>query len=181
MALILSCLSSRPPRRSHDRLAVSSLQSWFISCPICLDQFADEAFSEYRLLGPLSDSSSIRQIPVDSCLSSCHFSLSHDRCVHDRFLWFPPEQRPIVCQLGGSDPGKLAAAARIVARYGYDEINLNCGCPSDRVAGAGCFGASLMLQPANVAACCAAMREAVESTAVTVKCRLGACLCLLLP
>ncbi len=46
----------------------------------------------------------------------------------DKFLWFPPEQRPIVCQLGGSDPGELAQAAAIVARYGYDEINLNCGC-----------------------------------------------------
>ncbi|CAL8471488.1 g11030 [Coccomyxa elongata] len=90
----------------------------------------------------------------------------------DRFLWFPPEQRPIVCQLGGSDPAKLAEAAKIVARYGYDEINLNCGCPSDRVAGAGCFGASLMLQPDTVAECCSAMRQAVDST-ITVKCRLG--------
>lgn len=45
----------------------------------------------------------------------------------DRFLWFPPEQRPLVCQLGGSNPGTLAAAARVVLRYGYDEINLNCG------------------------------------------------------
>lgn len=47
----------------------------------------------------------------------------------DRFLWFPPEQHPIVCQLGGSNPADLAAAAKIVDRYGYDEINLNCGCP----------------------------------------------------
>lgn len=47
----------------------------------------------------------------------------------DRFLWFPPEQHPIVCQLGGSDPGKLAVAAAKVDQYGYDEINLNCGCP----------------------------------------------------
>ena len=90
-----------------------------------------------------------------------------------RFLWFPPEQRPLVLQLGGSDPAKLAAAAGIAARYGYDEINLNCGCPSDRVAGAGCFGAALMLRPEVVAECCAAMRAAVP-TRVTVKCRLGA-------
>jgi tRNA-dihydrouridine synthase A len=48
---------------------------------------------------------------------------------HDRFLWFPPEQHPIVCQLGGSDPEKLGKAAAIVAKFGYDEINLNCGCP----------------------------------------------------
>ncbi|KAK2078715.1 hypothetical protein QBZ16_003555 [Prototheca wickerhamii] len=91
---------------------------------------------------------------------------------HDRFLWFPPEQRPIVCQLGGSDPASLAAAARIVAAYGYDEINLNVGCPSDRVAGAGCFGAALMLRPELVAECCAAMAAAVDIP-VTVKCRLG--------
>lgn len=90
----------------------------------------------------------------------------------DRWLWFPPEQHPIVCQLGGSSPSGLASAARIVADYGYDEINLNCGCPSDRVAGAGCFGAALMKQPELVAACCAAMQDAV-SIPVTVKCRLG--------
>ena len=91
----------------------------------------------------------------------------------DRFLWFPPEQHPISCQLGGSNPETLSQAAAIVARYGYDEINLNCGCPSDRVAGAGCFGASLMLRPETVAACCAAVHAAVDGTPVTVKCRIG--------
>jgi tRNA-dihydrouridine synthase A len=91
----------------------------------------------------------------------------------DRFLAFPPEQRPLVLQLGGSDPEKLEKAAAIAARYGYDEINLNCGCPSDRVAGAGCFGASLMLTPARVAACCAALAAGAGGAAVTVKCRLG--------
>ena len=90
-----------------------------------------------------------------------------------RHLYFPPEQHPIVCQLGGSNPKKLAAAAKVVSCYGYDEINLNCGCPSDRVAGAGCFGASLMLQPEAVGDACAAMQEAT-GTDVTVKCRLGA-------
>lgn len=90
-----------------------------------------------------------------------------------RFLWFPPEQHPIVCQLGGSNPQTLAAAAKIVAKYGYDEINLNCGCPSERVAGAGCFGAAMMLQPKLVADCCQAMQEAVPHIPVTVKCRLG--------
>ncbi|GAX83434.1 hypothetical protein CEUSTIGMA_g10859.t1 [Chlamydomonas eustigma] len=91
----------------------------------------------------------------------------------DKFLWFPPEQHPIVCQLGGSDPATLAAAVKKVVEYGYDEINLNCGCPSDRVAGAGCFGASLMLQPDLVASCMKAMADASNGTAVTVKCRLG--------
>jgi tRNA-dihydrouridine synthase A len=56
-------------------------------------------------------------------------------------------------QIGGSDPALIRAAAETAAAYGYDEINLNCGCPSDRVAGAGCFGASLMLQPTLVAEC----------------------------
>ena len=88
-------------------------------------------------------------------------TLIHNRDV-GRFLEFPESQRPIVCQLGGSDPAKLAAAAAVAARYGYDEINLNCGCPSDRVAGAGCFGASLMREPSRVAEACRAMREAVR-------------------
>lgn len=91
----------------------------------------------------------------------------------DRHLWFPVEQRPLVCQVGGSDPAQLAAAAAVVATYGYDEINLNCGCPSDRVAGAGCFGASLMLRPETVGDACAAIAAATSGSAVTVKCRLG--------
>lgn len=91
----------------------------------------------------------------------------------DRFLAFPPDQHPIVCQLGGSDPAALGAAAAIVARYGYDEINLNCGCPSPRVAGAGCFGAKLMLDPPRVAAAVAAMAAGAPGTPITVKCRLG--------
>ncbi|GLC72961.1 hypothetical protein PLESTF_001314200 [Pleodorina starrii] len=98
----------------------------------------------------------------------------------DKFLWFPREQRPLVLQLGGSDPATLAAAAAKAAEYGYDEINLNCGCPSDRVAGAGCFGAALMLQPQLVADCMAAMAAAVAAAGpgggplpVSVKCRLG--------
>ncbi len=78
-----------------------------------------------------------------------------------------------MCQLGGSNPKTLAAAAKVVAKYGYDEINLNCGCPSERVAGAGCFGAAMMLQPQLVAQCCQAMQEAVPHIPITVKCRLG--------
>lgn len=92
----------------------------------------------------------------------------------DKHLWFPPEQHPIVLQLGGSDPELLLQASKIAARYGYDEINLNCGCPSDRVAGAGCFGAALMLQPELVADCMAAIAAgAGPDTPVSVKCRLG--------
>jgi tRNA-dihydrouridine synthase A len=89
-----------------------------------------------------------------------------------RFLDFPVQQHPLVLQLGGSEPASLAAAARTAARYGYDEINLNCGCPSPKVAGAGCFGASLMLSPERVAHAVAAMADA-SGLPVTVKCRTG--------
>ena len=89
----------------------------------------------------------------------------------DKLLRFAPAERPVALQLGGSDPAELAAAARIGEAAGYDEINLNVGCPSDRVR-SGCFGAVLMLQPDLVAACVSAMREAVH-VPVTVKTRLG--------
>ena len=82
-----------------------------------------------------------------------------------------PAEHPVALQLGGSDPAELAEAARIGAEAGYDEINLNCGCPSDRVQ-SGCFGAVLMERPALVAECVTAMRAAVDVD-VTVKCRIG--------
>lgn len=82
-----------------------------------------------------------------------------------------PEEHPVALQLGGSDPVELAQAARLGAEAGYDEINLNCGCPSDRVQ-SGAFGAVLMKSPDLVADCVAAMREAVN-VEVTVKCRIG--------
>ena len=81
-------------------------------------------------------------------------------------------QHPVALQLGGSEPALLAQAARIGAEHGFDEINLNCGCPSDRVQ-AGRFGACLMREPALVAECVARMIAAVPDTPVTVKCRLG--------
>jgi tRNA-dihydrouridine synthase A len=86
-------------------------------------------------------------------------------------LRFDPVEQPVALQLGGSDPGQLAEAARIGADFGYDEINLNVGCPSDRVQ-SGCFGAILMANPALVADCVVAMQAAV-GIPVTVKCRLG--------
>ncbi len=82
-----------------------------------------------------------------------------------------PEEHPVALQLGGSDPGELFQAAKLGEEAGYDEINLNCGCPSDRVQ-SGTFGAVLMKDPLRVADCVAAMREAV-SVEVTVKCRIG--------
>jgi tRNA-dihydrouridine synthase A len=88
-----------------------------------------------------------------------------------RYLEFDPEERPVALQLGGCDPHELAAAAREGEQSGYDEINLNCGCPSDRATGR-IFGAYLMQRPETVAACVAAMRAAV-SVPVTVKMRIG--------
>lgn len=88
-----------------------------------------------------------------------------------RLLGFDAAEHPVALQLGGHEPADLAAAARIGVDYGYDEINLNVGCPSDRVQ-SGRFGACLMREPALVADCVAAMR-AVVSIPVTVKCRIG--------
>ena len=89
----------------------------------------------------------------------------------DYLLGFDPVEHPVALQLGGSDPAQLAEAARIGQAYGYDEINLNVGCPSDRVQ-SGRFGACLMREPELVADCMAAIREAV-SVPATVKCRIG--------
>lgn len=89
----------------------------------------------------------------------------------ERLLGFDGAEQPVAVQFGGSDPGDLAAAARIAADLGYAEINLNVGCPSDRVQ-EGRFGACLMREPGLVGDCVAAMKAAV-SVPVTVKCRLG--------
>ncbi len=88
-----------------------------------------------------------------------------------RLLDFDPEEHPVALQLGGCDPRELAAAAQKGEQAGYDEINLNCGCPSDRATG-GVFGAYLMQRPDVVVACVAAMRAAVR-VPVTVKMRIG--------
>ena len=89
----------------------------------------------------------------------------------DRFLGFDPREHPLALQVGGANPAELAEVARIAEGYGYDEINLNVGCPSDRVQNAR-FGACLMADPALVAECIAAMQAAV-AIPVTVKCRIG--------
>jgi tRNA-dihydrouridine synthase A len=88
-----------------------------------------------------------------------------------RLLDYSPQEHLIALQLGGSDPAELAAAVRIARPWGYDEINLNVGCPSDRVQ-SGCFGAALMERPMLVADCLRAMIDAAE-VPVTVKCRIG--------
>ena len=89
----------------------------------------------------------------------------------ERLLGFDPGEHPVAVQLGGSDPTELAGAARIAESFGYDEINLNVGCPSDRVQ-SGRFGACLMAEPDLVASCVAAMRAAV-GIPITVKSRIG--------
>ncbi|MEL6666949.1 MAG: tRNA dihydrouridine(20/20a) synthase DusA [Pseudomonadota bacterium] len=97
-----------------------------------------------------------------------------DAVIHgdrERLIGFSQEEHPIVLQLGGNEPDKMAEAARVAEAFGYDEVNINCGCPSDRVQ-SGAFGACLMREPKTVAACVAAMRDAV-SIPVTVKCRIA--------
>lgn len=97
-----------------------------------------------------------------------------DAIIHgdrERLLGFDAQEHPIALQLGGSDPERLAAAARIGAQFGYDEINLNVGCPSDRVQ-SGTFGACLMKTPRLVAECVDSMKSEVN-VPVTVKCRIG--------
>ncbi len=86
-------------------------------------------------------------------------------------LEFSPEEHPVALQLGGSDPKELAECAKLAEKYGYDEVNLNCGCPSERVQ-KGKFGACLMAEPDLVADCVDAMKQAV-SIPVTVKSRIG--------
>lgn len=88
-----------------------------------------------------------------------------------RLLDYSPQEHPVALQLGGSDPRELAKAVQIARPWGYDEINLNVGCPSDRVQ-SGCFGAVLMERPALVADCVAAMIGETD-VPVTVKCRIG--------
>lgn len=100
--------------------------------------------------------------------------ITADAVIHgdrDRLIGYSPEEHPIVLQLGGNEPDKMAEAARIAEQFGYDEVNINCGCPSDRVQ-SGAFGACLMREPDTVAACVAAMRAAVNIP-VTVKCRIA--------
>lgn len=90
---------------------------------------------------------------------------------HD-FLVFNPEEQPLVLQLGGSDPVAMAECTALAAERGYQEVNINVGCPSDRVQN-GSFGACLMAEPETVASCVAAMKKAAPNTVISVKTRLG--------
>ncbi|XP_068636576.1 uncharacterized protein [Aristolochia californica] len=99
-------------------------------------------------------------------------TIVHQKENLDRFLEFPPEQHPIALQIGGSNISNLAKATELANTYCYDEINLNCGCPSGKVAGHGCFGVSLMLNPKFVAEAMSAI-AANSNVPVSVKCRIG--------
>ena len=90
----------------------------------------------------------------------------------DRLLKFSQIEHPVALQLGGSNPRELAEASKIGKDFGYDEINLNVGCPSNRVQ-SGCFGAALMKEPNLVYQCISQMKKEVNNTKITVKCRLG--------
>lgn len=132
------------------RLCVAPMMDW-----------TDRHFrSLLRLLGP--------ELVLYTEMVTARALIHGDR---DRFLAFDPAEHPVALQLGGAEPDELARAARFGAEAGFDEINLNCGCPSDRVA-SGSFGAALMADPERVAACVTAMRAEVD-VPVTVKCRLG--------
>lgn len=99
-------------------------------------------------------------------------TIVHQKDNLDRFLAYYPEQNPIVLQIGGSNIDSLSKATQLAADYGYDEINLNCGCPSPKVAGHGCFGVSLMLDPKFVAEAMSVI-AAKSNVPVSVKCRIG--------
>jgi tRNA-dihydrouridine synthase A len=97
-----------------------------------------------------------------------------DKADTDAFMGFSDAEQPVVLQLGGSEPQSLARAAALGVARGYRHINLNCGCPAGTNEWRSCYGARLMLEPARVAACCAAMRTAVgDDVTLSVKCRLG--------
>lgn len=97
-------------------------------------------------------------------------ALVRGRALH--LLEYNREEHPVAVQLGGSDPDELAQATKLCVARGYDEVNLNVGCPSDRVQ-SGTFGAVLMKSPGLVADCVSAMKDAAQSTEITVKCRIG--------
>ncbi|HEX5757499.1 MAG TPA: tRNA dihydrouridine(20/20a) synthase DusA [Arenimonas sp.] len=140
--------------------SASYLASWRLCVAPMMDWTDRECRAFHRLLAPSA---------------RLYTEMVHAQAVihgdRERLLGFDAVEHPVALQLGGSDPAHLAQAARIGADWGYDEINLNVGCPSDRVQ-AGRFGACLMREPSLVGDCIAAMQAAV-TIPVTVKCRLG--------
>jgi tRNA-dihydrouridine synthase A len=136
--------------------------------------------TDYRFsVAPMMDWTDAHCRAFHRCLTKSALLYSEmvtaDAVIHgdpDRLLRQDPNNHPTALQLGGSDPAKLAKATSIGASWGYEEINLNCGCPSSRVQ-SGSFGACLMAEPDLVAECVAAMREAEPALPITVKCRIA--------
>ena len=136
--------------------------------------------TDYRFsVAPMMDWTDAHCRAFHRCLTKSALLYSEmvtaDAVIHgdpDRLLREDPACHPTALQLGGSDPAKLAKATSIGASWGYEEVNLNCGCPSSRVQ-SGSFGACLMAEPALVAACVAAMRAAEPDLPITVKCRIA--------
>jgi tRNA-dihydrouridine synthase A len=136
--------------------------------------------TDYRFsVAPMMDWTDAHCRAFHRCLTKSALLYSEmvtaDAVIHgdpDRLLREDPACHPTALQLGGSDPAKLARATSIGASWGYEEINLNCGCPSSRVQ-SGSFGACLMAEPDLVADCVAAMREAEPDLPITVKCRIA--------
>ncbi|MFA5591035.1 MAG: tRNA dihydrouridine(20/20a) synthase DusA [Lysobacteraceae bacterium] len=138
----------------------ASYEAWRVSVAPMMDWTDRHCRAFHRVLAPGAR--------LYTEMVHAHAVMLGDR---QRLLGFDASEHPVALQLGGSEPELLAQAARVGAEWGYDEINLNVGCPSDRVQ-AGRFGACLMREPALVAECVAAMRAVVD-VPVTVKCRLG--------
>tara|TARA_R110002020_G_scaffold83397_2_gene207165 strand:+ start:64077 stop:65069 length:993 start_codon:yes stop_codon:yes gene_type:complete len=136
--------------------------------------------TDYRFsVAPMMDWTDAHCRAFHRCLTKSALLYSEmvtaDAVIHgdpDRLLRQDPNNHPTALQLGGSDPAKLAKATSIGASWGYEEINLNCGCPSSRVQ-SGSFGACLMAEPDLVAECVAAMAEAEPDLPITVKCRIA--------
>ena len=136
--------------------------------------------TDYRFsVAPMMDWTDAHCRAFHRCLTKSALLYSEmvtaDAVIHgdpDRLLREDPACHPTALQLGGSDPAKLAQATSIGASWGYEEINLNCGCPSSRVQ-SGSFGACLMAEPNLVADCVAAMRAAEPDLPITVKCRIA--------
>jgi len=148
------------PLASTLHVPVSDDHPWRLSVAPMMDWTDRHCRFFHRLLSPHA------RLYTEMVTSA---ALVHGNRLH--LLEHNREEHPVALQLGGSEPEELAKAARFGAEAGYDEINLNVGCPSDRVQ-SGRFGACLMLEPGRVADCVRAMREAVD-VPVTVKCRIG--------
>ncbi|MEM8871167.1 MAG: tRNA dihydrouridine(20/20a) synthase DusA [Pseudomonadota bacterium] len=135
----------------HSRLSIAPMMDWTDRhCRVFHRRFSRHALLYTEMI---TSSALVR--------GGAGWLLEHDTAEH-----------PLALQLGGSEPEELASAVRFATRYRFDEINLNVGCPSDRVQ-SGCFGAVLMREPRRVARCVAAMQDAADGIEITVKCRIG--------